>query len=741
MNPFVSLIPSCVPLTNPKACTLLFSVFISCNGSKMMSKKTSHCSASDQSERDQPPSHCQVDRSANSAPGFKIKTESGQRNGESSSPESSSLNGDGKRSGKSRQRRKKRSSNSASRPEEKVASNTKEGEKSDTKTSQPSNPHSGLIGLQSECANIWFERSMYEQAESLYQCWLASSSKGTTQSNRSTPVQRKKNSNSPSTSAPSSSGLLCHHGDQMACHHVVQNVWVNKTSFDQAEQRFVEGTAQPSIPNSLNIPSPPNRSITTRTPDEGYQSLAPTPSTPVVQQAVVTPTNRQSINGLPRIPIELLRDVWLEKPLYDRAEAAFYQNLYGNNSSKRSSAASTSRSSDHPQSLVEEEEEEEEEEQEVVVVEEKRAVMQGKAEVFHALLPIQEEEEPAEVSEKEEESGEGVCHFLHPDSERVWLDKWRYDAAESRFHGCNGSEAVGVKKGRRPEAASVASITPLRDNTMSSTDFLAQEKIWFDKPRYDEAERRFYEQVNGTPQPTQDAGANSILQDIARARENIQKSLAGQQSSSAADQGELVCRIKSLELEKHSLQKVVEDLRAALSKLECRVSVLENSPAAVTSAPAPSVPYTNGTAVQQKTSAPVKKVEEEEEEDDDDDIDLFGSDEDEEAEKIKEQRLKEYAERKAKKPSIIAKSSILLDVKPWDDETDMAKLEECVRSIKADGLLWGMSKLVPVGYGIKKLQIACVVEDDKVGTDILEEEITKFEDYIQSVDVAAFNKI
>ncbi|KAM7012202.1 uncharacterized protein LKV04_022733 isoform 4-T4 [Tautogolabrus adspersus] len=706
----------------------------------MMSKKTSHCSASDQSEHDQPPSHCQVDRSANSAPGCRNKTESGQRNGESSSPESSSLNGDGKRSGKSRQRRKKRSSNSAGRPEEKVGSNTKEEEKADRKTSQPSKPHSGLIGLQSECANIWFERSMYERAESLYQCWLASSSNGTTQSKRSTPVQRKKNSNSPSTSAPPSSGLVCQHGDQMACHHVVQAVWVNKTSFDQAEQRFVEGSVQPSIPNSLNIASPPNRSITTRTPDEGYQSLAPTPSTPstpVVQQAVVTPTNRQSINGLP--PIELLRDVWLEKPLYDRAEAAFYQNLYGNNSSKRSSCASTSRSSDHPQSLVEEEEEEEEE-QEVVVMEEKRVVMQGKAEVFHALLPIQEEEEPAEVPETEEESGEGVCHFLHPDSERVWLDKWRYDAAESRFHGCNGSEAVGVKKGRRPEAASVASITPRRDNTMTSTDFLAQEKIWFDKPRYDEAERRFYEQVNGTPQPTQDAGANSILQDIARARENIQKSLAGQSSSSsAADQGELVCRIKSLELENHSLHKVVEDLRAALSKLECRVSVLEKSPAAVTSAPAPSVPYTNGTTVQQKTSAPAKKVEEEE--DDDDDIDLFGSDEDEEAEKIKEQRLKEYAERKAKKPGLIAKSSILLDVKPWDDETDMAKLEECVRSVQADGLLWGTSKLVPVGYGIKKLQIACVVEDDKVGTDLLEEEITKFEDYIQSVDVAAFNKI
>uniref|UniRef100_A0A665T5C8 Eukaryotic translation elongation factor 1 delta b (guanine nucleotide exchange protein) n=1 Tax=Echeneis naucrates TaxID=173247 RepID=A0A665T5C8_ECHNA len=272
-------------------------------------------------------------------------------------------------------------------------------------------------------------------------------------------------------------------------------------------------------------------------------------------------------------------------------------------------------------------------------------------------------------------------------------------------------------------------------HNMSTVNFLAQEKIWFDKPCYDEAERCFYERMNGPSQPTQDVGANAILQDIARARENIQKSLAGSTSScnSAADQGEIISRIKSLELENHNLHKVVDDLRVALSKLECRIAVLEKSPAAVTPAPAPSVRYTNGTTVQQKTSTPVNE--------DEDDIDLFGSDEDEEAEKLKEQRLKEYAEKKAKKPTLIAKSSILLDVKPWDDETDMTKLEECVRSIQADGLLWGTSKLVPVGYGIKKLQIACVVEDDKVGTDMLEEEITKFEDYVQSVDVAAFNKI
>jgi len=130
--------------------------------------------------------------------------------------------------------------------------------------------------------------------------------------------------------------------------------------------------------------------------------------------------------------------------------------------------------------------------------------------------------------------------------------------------------------------------------------------------------------------------------------------------------------------------------------------------------------------------------------DEEDDFELFGSDEekdDEEAERIKAERVAAYTAKKATKVQIIAKSNIVLDVKPWDDETDMAKLEECVRSVQADGLLWGASKLVPLAYGIKKLQICCVVEDDKVGTDFLEEEITKFEDIIQSVDIAAFNKI
>uniref|UniRef100_A0A1A7YDN7 Elongation factor 1-delta n=1 Tax=Iconisemion striatum TaxID=60296 RepID=A0A1A7YDN7_9TELE len=185
---------------------------------------------------------------------------------------------------------------------------------------------------------------------------------------------------------------------------------------------------------------------------------------------------------------------------------------------------------------------------------------------------------------------------------------------------------------------------------MSGLQCLATENIWFDKQRYDEAERHFYEGANGPATQQQ------------------------QQSSSHSGDQELVSRMKSLELENQTLHKVVEEMRAALQKLETRVGVLEKSPA-----PA-AVPCAKAAPVQ---SAPVKQVKVENG-DDDDDIDLFGSDEeDEEAERLKQE----------------------------------------------------------LGYGIKKLQINCVVEDDKVGTDILEEEITKFEDYVQSVDVAAFNKI
>jgi len=131
--------------------------------------------------------------------------------------------------------------------------------------------------------------------------------------------------------------------------------------------------------------------------------------------------------------------------------------------------------------------------------------------------------------------------------------------------------------------------------------------------------------------------------------------------------------------------------------------------------------------------------------DDDEDVDLFGSDdeeEDAEAEKIREQRLAEYAAKKAGKTKPAAKSVVTMEVKPWDDETDMKALEAGVRGIEMDGLVWGQSKLVPVGYGIRKLQITLVVEDEKVSLDELQEQIQEQqEDYVQSTDIAAMQKL
>jgi len=67
----------------------------------------------------------------------------------------------------------------------------------------------------------------------------------------------------------------------------------------------------------------------------------------------------------------------------------------------------------------------------------------------------------------------------------------------------------------------------------------------------------------------------------------------------------------------------------------------------------------------------------------------------------------------------------------------MKELEQNMRQIEMDGLTWGASKLVPVGFGIKKLQINLVVEDEKVSIDDLQEKIAEDEDHVQSTDVVS----
>lgn len=59
-------------------------------------------------------------------------------------------------------------------------------------------------------------------------------------------------------------------------------------------------------------------------------------------------------------------------------------------------------------------------------------------------------------------------------------------------------------------------------------------------------------------------------------------------------------------------------------------------------------------------------------------------------------------------------------------------------------LICAPAKLVPVGYGIKKLQIMLTIVDDLVSVDTLIEEhltVEPINEYVQSCDIVAFNKI
>ncbi|OWK14236.1 hypothetical protein Celaphus_00000856 [Cervus elaphus hippelaphus] len=94
---------------------------------------------------------------------------------------------------------------------------------------------------------------------------------------------------------------------------------------------------------------------------------------------------------------------------------------------------------------------------------------------------------------------------------------------------------------------------------------------------------------------------------------------------------------------------------------------------------------------------------------DDEDIDPFGSDEEEESEeakRLREEPLAQYESKKAKQTSLVAKS------------------------LAYQTRTFGMMR-----------QIQCVVEDNEVGTDTLEEKITAFDENAQSMVMAAFHKI
>uniref|UniRef100_A0A2I2YT60 Elongation factor 1-delta n=1 Tax=Gorilla gorilla gorilla TaxID=9595 RepID=A0A2I2YT60_GORGO len=95
-----------------------------------------------------------------------------------------------------------------------------------------------------------------------------------------------------------------------------------------------------------------------------------------------------------------------------------------------------------------------------------------------------------------------------------------------------------------------------------ATNFSVHEKIWFDKFKYDIAERRFYEQMNGPVASTS-------------RQENGPRVSSGPNG----EHSELVVLIASLEVENQSLRSVMQELQQAMSKLEAQLNVLEKSSA------------------------------------------------------------------------------------------------------------------------------------------------------------------
>jgi len=282
-------------------------------------------------------------------------------------------------------------------------------------------------------------------------------------------------------------------------------------------------------------------------------------------------------------------------------------------------------------------------------------------------------------------------------------------------------------------------------NGVYDPSILSEETFYPDAAKLQEAETRYQEyletlrregmgdvpnklQKKATPTPK-----SSIAIEIANIRSKIQNfnlrvdGIEPTQSSSALDSSTILETLNKISAEYGELKSMVAKQADEIQKILKRLDTLElKEPKSLVSH------STN------KADNIVKNGTTE----DDDDIDLFGSDEETEDERrVKEERLKAYESKKAKKAQVIAKSSVVLDVKPWSDETDLKEMETQVRKIESAGLKWGASKQVPLAYGIKKLQIIAIVEDDNCSIDWLQEQIENIEDLVQSVDIAAFNKL
>merc|ERR550539_1332047 len=139
---------------------------------------------------------------------------------------------------------------------------------------------------------------------------------------------------------------------------------------------------------------------------------------------------------------------------------------------------------------------------------------------------------------------------------------------------------------------------------------------------------------------------------------------------------------------------------------------------------------------------------------------------------------KKAAAKKGKKRRPPERSEIILDVKPFDDQTDLEALAANIKATKLtdlrdkeypgpnedgdtwdflekeaqkvderitleSGHKWGQNhQLEEMAFGIKKLRLQCVVQNELVGSDLLISLIEEtWPDEVQSVDIASFQKM
>ena len=124
-----------------------------------------------------------------------------------------------------------------------------------------------------------------------------------------------------------------------------------------------------------------------------------------------------------------------------------------------------------------------------------------------------------------------------------------------------------------------------------------------------------------------------------------------------------------------------------------------------------------------------------------DDLDLFGE-ENEDDKKLKEQMKQKNKEKKKDKKKPVDKSHVILEIKGWEEGQDLEALaKKIISTIQKDGLQWNTGyKLEEVAFGIKKLVIAFLAEDDKCSVQEVQDILESWEDEIQSVEVVSFNK-